>query len=108
MKNGDTTIAQSLAIIDYLDDLKPESPLVFGTPEERAYLRQIALMIACDIHPLNNLKVTTYLKDKMAADESAIRDWIMNWVPAGVRAVETLLRERKLTVSMPWRQGQPR
>jgi maleylacetoacetate isomerase len=97
LKSGDTIMAQSLAIAEYLDDLQPDPPLVFGSPEEKAYLRQIALTIACDIHPLINLKVIKDLKDRFKADEDGVRDWILQWVPPGVRAVETLLRERKLT-----------
>ena len=67
LADGDTVVTQSLAIIEYLDERHPEPPLLPATPAERARVRAIALAIACDIHPLNNLRVLRYLKARWAS-----------------------------------------
>ncbi|HEY1614244.1 MAG TPA: maleylacetoacetate isomerase [Rhizomicrobium sp.] len=84
-------IGQSLAIIEYLDELVPEPPLLPGTAAERARVRQIALAIACDIHPVNNLRVNLYLRDALGAGEAARVAWQQHWIALGFSALETLL-----------------
>jgi len=73
-------LGQSLAIIEYLDEICPEPPLLPGDAYGRARVRILAQMIACDIHPLNNLKVLNALKNRFGADQAAITEWFRTWV----------------------------
>jgi maleylacetoacetate isomerase len=91
------TIAQSLAIVEYLDEIKPEPPLLPKTPLVRARVRQIAYAIACDIHPVNNLRVLQYLRDTHGLSEEERTRWQRHWIALGFAAVETLLAETKDT-----------
>ncbi len=85
------TISQSLAIIEYLDEVVPEPALLPPDPAARARVRQIALAIACDIHPLNNLRVLQYLRHRLGADDAARADWQHHWMATGFSALETML-----------------
>lgn len=84
-------ISQSLAIIEYLDERYPAVPLLPGSPAERAWVRQLALAVACDIHPLNNLRVLKYLTGPMAQTDAAKQAWIVHWTVAGLAALESEL-----------------
>lgn len=86
-------LTQSLAIIEYLDELHPEPPLLPGTASDRARIRAIAQTIACEIHPLNNLGVLNYLRDELGVDEQARTAWYRHWVEKGLTAVESLLAD---------------
>jgi maleylacetoacetate isomerase len=85
-------ITQSLAIIDYLDTTRVEPRLIPVDPAERARVLGIAFTIACDIHPLNNLRVLQYLETVMGQDSTARDSWYGTWVSAGFTAVEAMLR----------------
>jgi maleylacetoacetate isomerase len=85
------TIGQSLAIMEYLDEIHPEPPLLPRDAAGRARVRQLALMVACDIHPLNNLRVNLYLRDRFAADEKLRLEWQQHWMELGFQALESLL-----------------
>ncbi len=82
-------LSQSLAIIEYLDEKFPEVRLVPGSLQERARVRQIALSISCDIHPLQNLRVLKYLTGKLGASEDDKTAWIRHWLMLGLEALET-------------------
>jgi len=84
-------IGQSLAIIEYLDEIVPEPPLLPGGPASRARVRQIAYAVACDIHPVNNLRVNLYLRDALGAGDNARAEWQRHWMAKGFAALETLL-----------------
>jgi maleylacetoacetate isomerase len=86
---GGHRIGQSLAIIDYLDAVHPEPPLLSGDPLNRAATLQRALVIAADIHPVNNLRIMRQLKD-MGIDQAMRDDWSRHWVAAGFGALEAL------------------
>jgi maleylacetoacetate isomerase len=86
--DGDTTIAQSLAIIEYLDETHPEPPLLPRAPVDRARVRALALTVACDMHPLNNLRVLNYLRSPLAHDDDAVNSWYQHWVGTGFLALE--------------------
>ena len=88
-------ITQSLAIIEYLDETHPQPPLLPGDALQRARLRAFALAIACDIHPLNNLRVLNYLKGPMGKDQAAADTWYRHWVETGLAACEALLPASK-------------
>lgn len=84
-------ISQSLAIIEYLDETHPAPPLLPGDPFARAQVRRMAQIIACDIHPLNNLQVLKTLKRDFGADEAAIGRWYARWIERGFAALEALV-----------------
>ena len=81
-------LTQSLAIIEYLEEKYPQPSLLPREMEQRAFVRSLALMISCDIHPLNNLRVLAYLKDELAVDEAARQCWYCHWLAQGFDALE--------------------
>jgi maleylacetoacetate isomerase len=91
LKDGEALLTQSLAIIEYLDEIQPEPPLLPGTPLERSRIRALALDIACEIHPLNNLRVLRYLVRELKVSEEDKNRWYRHWVETGLEAVERQL-----------------
>ena len=87
---GDVLI-QSLAIIEYLEETHPEPALLPSDPLGRAKTRALAELVACDIHPLNNVGPLRYLKNSMAQEQGAIDAWYHHWVVAGFEALEALM-----------------
>jgi maleylpyruvate isomerase len=85
------TFIQSLAIIEYLEERHPQPPLLPDTPEARARVRAIALAIACDIHPLDNLRVLRYLMRTVGASEEVKDEWYRHWIDVGLSVLETQL-----------------
>lgn len=83
-------LTQSLAIIIYLDQTFPEPPLVPRDPADGAHVRALALAVACDIHPLNNLRVLKYLGGKLGIGEEQREIWYAHWITEGLRALERL------------------
>jgi maleylacetoacetate isomerase len=83
-----TVISQSLAIIEYLNDLQPQPPLLPADALARAQVRSMALAIACDIHPLNNLRVLNYLRQDLAQNDDGVNTWYRHWVGEGFRGLE--------------------
>ncbi len=92
MLSSGEVLLQSLAIIDYLDDVYPDPALLPADAIERAHVRAVAQMIACDIHPLNNTAALNYLRNALEADQSAIQAWYRHWIETGFTAIETLIR----------------
>jgi maleylpyruvate isomerase len=89
--DGEVTLSQSLAIIEYLDETHPEPPLLPADPVDRARVRALSLVVACDIHPLNNLKVLSYLtRDLGLSDETRDR-WYHHWIAEGLSALEAMV-----------------
>jgi len=91
LKDGDALISQSLAIIEYLEETHPQPPLLPADALGRARVRAIALDIACEVHPLNNLRVLRYLVDEMKVSEDEKTRWLRHWVEDGLAAVERQL-----------------
>ncbi|HXC53826.1 MAG TPA: maleylacetoacetate isomerase [Rhizomicrobium sp.] len=90
-------ITQSLAIAEYLDDVQPEPPLLPKDALGRARVREIAYLIACDIHPVNNLRLGQYLKSEIGiSDEQQVR-WQRHWIKLGFAALEQMLRTSRHT-----------
>ncbi|MEY4509877.1 MAG: hypothetical protein RLZZ450_1999 [Pseudomonadota bacterium] len=87
-------ISQSLAIVEYLEETFPEPALLPKSPADRAWVRSLALSVACDIHPLNNLRVLSYLERTLGASEAARKDWYAHWVESGLASVEAMLARR--------------
>lgn len=81
-------IPQSIAIAEYLEETSPLPPLLPATPAARAYVRGVMAAIACDIHPLNNLRVLRYLESALGQDQASREGWYRHWVETGLAAVE--------------------
>jgi maleylpyruvate isomerase len=90
LDSGDL-LTQSLGIIEYLDETHPESPLLPRDPLDRAKVRALAQLIACDIHPLNNTGTLRYLKNQLGQDQAAIDAWYHHWIHAGFEPLEAML-----------------
>lgn len=86
-----TVLTQSLGIIDYLDQVFPSPRLIPADPVRAAKVRAVALAIACDIHPLNNLRVLTYLKGMLRHTQDEADAWYRHWILEGLQAVEALI-----------------
>lgn len=84
-------ITQSLAILEYLDERYPELPLLPKASADRAWARSMAQTVACDIHPLNNLRVLQYLKNDLHVQEDARNQWYRHWVSVGLEGLEALV-----------------
>jgi len=91
LKDGGAVINQSLAIIEYLDERHPEPPLLPVDAVARAQVRALAYDIACDVHPLNNLRVLQYLENQLQVDAQAKQQWYLHWVKLGLEAFEQQL-----------------
>jgi maleylacetoacetate isomerase len=91
LDSGDVLI-QSLAIIEYLDEIHPQPPLLPREAVERAKVRALAQIVACDIHPLNNVGPLRYLKNQLGQDQAKIDAWYHHWIIEGFDAVETMIQ----------------
>jgi len=87
-------LTQSLSIIVYLDQVYPEPPLMPRDPADGAHVRAMALAVACDIHPLNNLRVLKYLKNELGHSQEEIDSWYVHWVTEGLAALEAMAAPR--------------
>jgi maleylacetoacetate isomerase/maleylpyruvate isomerase len=97
LRDGENSLTQSLAIIEYLEETHPEPPLLPAAPVERARVRALALDIACEIHPLNNLRVLRYLVRDLKLSEDDKNRWYRHWVETGLEVVERQLAARPTT-----------
>lgn len=84
-------LTQSLAIIEYLEETRPKPALLPTDPASRARVRGLADIVACDIHPIDNLRVLRYLRGSMGQDEAAVENWYNHWIAEGFNAFEALL-----------------
>ena len=91
LEHDDVVLAQSLAIIEYLEERFPEPTLLPAAPEDRAWVRALAQVVACDIHPINNLRVLLYLENELALDDGARAAWARRWIDEGFAAMEAML-----------------
>ncbi|HLO94182.1 MAG TPA: maleylacetoacetate isomerase [Burkholderiaceae bacterium] len=91
LRDGAASVTQSMAIIEYLDETHPEPPLLPRAPLERAYVRALSQDIACEIHPLNNLRVLRYLTQELGVSEENKDRWYRHWVETGLEVVERRL-----------------
>lgn len=93
LQHGERHIRQSLAILEYLDELWPQPALLPIPARDRARVRALALLVACDIHPLNNLRVLQYLEREWNAPQPEREEWVRHWIVEGLAAFEAMLRE---------------
>lgn len=89
--DGDLTLIQSPAIIEWLEERFPSPPLLPSKLEDRARVRAMAAIVGCDIHPINNRRVLEYLRKQLGCDETAVKIWCRTWVSAGFEAMEDML-----------------
>jgi len=92
LEHDGSVLTQSLAIIEYLEEKFPEPPLLPHDPAARAQVRGMAQVIACDIHPLQNLRVTNYLSQELKLDDAAVDRWRVHWISKGLKALEELVK----------------
>ncbi|ARQ02070.1 maleylacetoacetate isomerase [Pseudorhodoplanes sinuspersici] len=88
---GGRSLIQSMAIIEYLDEVYPDPPLMPKDPAGRAYVRAVSQIIGCEIHPLNNVRVLKHLKAQFGADEAATNAWYEHWIAEGLSGLEGYL-----------------
>jgi maleylacetoacetate isomerase/maleylpyruvate isomerase len=93
LDDGDVKIGQSMAMLEYLEETYPKKSLLPKNEPLRSRVRAFCNMIACDIHPLNNLRVLNYLKAELGADEKAGGDWYAHWIHEGFAAAEALVSD---------------
>lgn len=91
VEDGGGVLTQSLAIVEYLDEVWPEPPLLPADPLGRARVRSLAQVIACDIHPLNNLRVLQYLGRRLDLADAVRDTWYRHWIGEGFTALEAML-----------------
>ena len=92
LEDAGNIFTQSLAIIEYLDETHRATPLLPADPIGRATVRGLAQVIACEIHPLNNLRVLNYLRGALGRDDGTVRAWYQHWIAAGFAPLEDLAR----------------
>jgi maleylacetoacetate isomerase/maleylpyruvate isomerase len=93
LEDGVNVLRQSLAIIEYLDEIQPLPPLLPTTPIDRSWVRALAMDIACDIHPLNNFRVMKYLHKQLKLSDQEKNDWYRHWLTLGLSGIETSLQQ---------------
>ncbi|HKY81191.1 MAG TPA: maleylacetoacetate isomerase [Sphingobium sp.] len=91
LEAGSMVLTQSTAILEWLEERWPTPALLPADPDERAIVRAMTLLVACDIHPLNNLRVLNHLRSDFGADGNAVRRWIGHWVAEGFTPLETMI-----------------
>ena len=105
---ADTVLFQSTAILEYLDEVFPEPPLLPRNPVQRARVRAVADNVACDIHPLNNLRILLYLKNELGHDDDTINTkWYHHWLAEGFNGIERSIdgAGSASATSRPWRMS---
>lgn len=95
--DGERVFRQSLAILEYLDEVYPGAPLLPSKPRARAHARALALLLACETHPLDNLRVLQYLNREMGVDEAGRQAWYHHWLGQGLSAFEQLTADHPAT-----------
>ncbi len=86
-------LAQSLAILEWLDETYPQSPIITGSAWQKAKIRNISYAIACDIHPVNNLRVLKYLSSELNVDDETKNKWYRHWIEIGFEKIELMLSD---------------
>jgi len=97
LQHGNRVLSQSLAILEYLDETWPDPPLLPADARGRARARALAQLIACDVHPLNNLRVLQYLEREWNVPQGGRDRWVRHWIAAGFDALEAMLRDDPAT-----------
>jgi len=91
LEDGGNIYVQSLAVMEYLEETHPQPPLLPASPADRAYVRALAQIIACEIHPLNNLRTLRYVKKSYGLDEEGVNTWYRHWIAEGLYGLEVFI-----------------
>jgi len=91
LEHDGRVLIQSLAIMEYLNELYPKPPLLPETPAGRALVRSMALVVACEIHPIQNLRVLVYLKNSLKHSDEEVNRWAQHWINLGLSALEQMV-----------------
>ena len=91
LEDAGSLLTQSLAIVEYLEERFPEPPLLPPAPADRAWVRAMAQIVACDIHPINNLRILQYLEKDLGLDDDARAAWARRWIDDGFAAMDAML-----------------
>lgn len=91
LEDGGRILTQSLAIMEYLDERYPNPPLLPSEPADKALVRSMALVVACEIHPIQNLRVLVYLRHQLKHSEEEINAWARHWIDLGLSALEQMV-----------------
>ena len=97
LQHGQRMLRQSMAILEYLDEMWPEQPLLPATARDRQRVRALAQLVACDIHPLNNLRVLQYFERDWGVPQAERDVWVRHWIAEGFNAFEALLQDHPST-----------
>jgi maleylacetoacetate isomerase len=97
LKHGHRALRQSLAIIEYLEETWPTHPVMPATARDRARVRAIAQAIACEIHPLNNLRVVQFFEHEWSVPQPEREIWVRHWIDTGLAAIEAMLVDNPST-----------
>lgn len=97
LRHGSRSFRQSMAILEYLDETWPSPPLLPSLARDRARVRALAQAVACEIHPLNNLRVLQHLENSLGVDADAREQWVRHWIGEGFAAIEAMLAEHPST-----------
>jgi maleylacetoacetate isomerase len=95
LEDGGGVFLQSLAIIEYLEERHPKPPLLPASPADRAYVRAVSQIIACEMHPLNNLRTLKYIRKAYGLDEEGVNVWYRHWIADGFAMLEAYLNREK-------------
>lgn len=95
LEDGGRRLTQSLAIMEYLDEVHPGPKLLPADPLDRAYVRAFSQIIACEIHPLNNLRTRKYISRTYKLDEEGVNSWYRHWIAEGFRMMEAFLAQER-------------
>jgi maleylacetoacetate isomerase len=95
LEDGGKIYVQSLAMMEYLEETHPHPPLLPSAAEDRAYVRAVAQIIACEIHPLNNLRTLRYIKKSYRLDDEGVNTWYRHWIAEGLYGLELYLASSK-------------
>ena len=96
LESDGLVLGQSMAILEWLNDTHPEPPLLPKSADERAQVRAFSQIIACDIHPLQNLRVLQYLKTEFGQDQASVDKWCQRWIGDGLGACEEILSRQQM------------
>lgn len=103
LDDGGKIVSQSLAIIEYLDEVHPGPKLLPPAPLDRACVRAFSQIVACEIHPLNNLRTLKYIRRSYKLDEEGVNTWYRHWIADGFAMMEAFLTERRMSGKFCWR-----
>lgn len=102
LEDGGNILTQSLAIIEYLEEKQPQPPLLPKDPVHKALVRSMAMIVACEVHPIQNLRVLTYVKKEYNQTDEQVNRWAQHWIDLGLSALEEMLAAQQKRGKYCW------